>query len=69
MTGDNSATHNNPPHKVFCVSNIKSHIPLILDLEWANYDAWRHLFMNHCESYDAIKHIDETYDHPQQTTY
>lgn len=48
------------PHKVLCASNIKSHSPLVLDLERSNYDTWRILFMNRYESYDAIEHIDET---------
>ncbi|XP_023729287.1 uncharacterized protein LOC111876960 [Lactuca sativa] len=53
-----------PIHKVFCVNNIKSHIPLTLDLERLNYDAWRELFTTYCEAYDALDHIDDTYDDP-----
>ena len=53
-----------PIHKVFCVNNIKSHIPLNLYLERLNYDVWRELFTTHCEAYDALDHIDEMYDDP-----
>ncbi|KAL7608143.1 hypothetical protein Lser_V15G12412 [Lactuca serriola] len=63
MTGDGS-TPNTTSHKVFGISNIKSLVPLILDLERANYDDLRQLFMNHCEAYNAIEHIEETYDEP-----
>lgn len=29
-----------------------------------NCDAWRELFSTYCEAYDAIDHIDSTYDAP-----
>ncbi|KAJ9551935.1 hypothetical protein OSB04_015980 [Centaurea solstitialis] len=60
----NSSTTPSPPHKVFCVTNIKSYVPLILDLDRMNYDAWRELFTTHCEAYDTIEHIDNSYDAP-----
>ena len=52
------------PHKVFCVTNIKAFVPLILDQDRMNYDSWRELFVTHCEAYDAIDHIDASYDDP-----
>lgn len=50
-----------PPHKVFCVSNIKTHVPLILDVDRLNYNSWQELFTTHCEAYVAIDHIDASY--------
>lgn len=44
----------------FGVTNIKSHIPLILDLDDHNYDAWRELFMTHCLTFDVLGHLDGT---------
>lgn len=46
------------PDRVYGVSNIKSHIPVILDLEESNYDAWRELFHTHCLSFDVLGLID-----------
>jgi len=51
-------------HKAFGITNIKGHIPLVLDLERLNYDSWRELFSTHCEAYDTLDHIDTTYDPP-----
>ncbi|KAL6552057.1 hypothetical protein OROGR_008211 [Orobanche gracilis] len=45
-------------HKVFCVANIKTHVPIILDIDKLNYDAWRELFYTHCQAYDADEHLD-----------
>lgn len=44
----------------FGVTNIKSHIPLILDLDDHNYDAWHELFSTHCLTFDVAGHIDGT---------
>ncbi|CAL9243811.1 unnamed protein product [Arabidopsis halleri] len=46
--------------RAFGVSNIKSHIPLILDLDDHNYNAWRELFMTHCLTFDVLGHLDGT---------
>lgn len=51
-------------HKVFVVTNIKAHIPILLDLDRHNYDTWREFFTTHCEAYDALDHIDGTFDAP-----
>nr|GEY68059.1 hypothetical protein [Tanacetum cinerariifolium] len=53
------AVNDNPPpppltvdmKKPFGVSNIKSHVPLVLDLDQLSYDAWCELFMSHCHSF------------------
>ncbi|XP_024966046.1 uncharacterized protein LOC112506265 [Cynara cardunculus var. scolymus] len=46
-----------PPNKVFSITNIKTYIPLILELKRLNYDAWRELFSTHCIAFDVINHI------------
>ncbi|CAA7055237.1 unnamed protein product [Microthlaspi erraticum] len=46
--------------RAFGVTNIKSHIPLILDLDDHNYDAWRELFLTHCLTFDVLGHLDGT---------
>ena len=48
------------PEKIYGVSNIKSHIPVILDIDENNYDAWRELFLTHCLLFDVLGHIDGT---------
>ncbi|KAL9308236.1 hypothetical protein AtEden1_Chr1g0037861 [Arabidopsis thaliana] len=48
------------PEQIYGVSNIKSHIPVMLDIEESNYDAWRELFLTHCLSFDVMGHIDGT---------
>lgn len=46
--------------RAFGVTNIKTHIPLILDLDDHNYDAWRELFSMHCLTFYVAGHIDGT---------
>ncbi|CAA7023267.1 unnamed protein product [Microthlaspi erraticum] len=46
--------------RAFGVTNIKSHIPLILDFDDHNYDAWRELFLTHCLAFDVLGHLDGT---------
>ncbi|PWA64309.1 hypothetical protein CTI12_AA344550 [Artemisia annua] len=47
--------------KPFGVANIKAHVPLVLDLEQLNYDAWSELFTTHCLSFGVQGLIDGTY--------
>ncbi|KAJ9542450.1 hypothetical protein OSB04_028956 [Centaurea solstitialis] len=49
-----------PPHKEFGITNIKTYVPLVLDLDRLNYDAWRELFTTHCVGFDVIDHIDDS---------
>ncbi|XP_010468738.1 PREDICTED: uncharacterized protein LOC104748855 [Camelina sativa] len=49
-----------PLDKVFTVTHIKSHIPLVLDMQKMNYDAWRELFESHCYSFGVYGHLDGT---------
>ena len=44
----------------FGVTNIKTHIPLVLDLDVFNYDAWWELFLTHCLAFDVLGHVDGT---------
>lgn len=47
-----------PIDRAFGVTNIKHHIPVILDTDVHNYDAWRELFLLHCQSFDVAGHLD-----------
>lgn len=49
MVGEASSSSNN--QKPYGVLNIKTYIPLILDLNKLNYDAWRELVETHCDSF------------------
>ena len=42
------------------VTNVKSQIPIRLDIDNHNYDAWRELFLTHCQSFDVSGHLDCT---------
>lgn len=58
MAAQNPAAAAN--ERAYCVTNIKSHIPLILDLDDHNYDAWREFFLTHCLVFDVLGHVDGT---------
>lgn len=45
-----------PLDRVYGVTNIKTHVLFLLDLDDGNYDAWRELFMTHCQSFDVAGH-------------
>ncbi|PWA80084.1 myb-like protein P [Artemisia annua] len=57
---------NTPPpplpnnEKPFGVTNIKTHVPLVLDLDQLNYDAWSELFVSHCDSFGLLDHLEGT---------
>lgn len=46
-----------PSEKPYGITNIKSYVPLVLDLDHMNYDAWRELFETHCKGFGVIKHL------------
>lgn len=46
--------------KAFGVTFIKSYVPIILDMQKLNYDAWRELFETHCLSFSVSGHLDGT---------
>ncbi|GJZ44585.1 ribonuclease H-like domain-containing protein [Tanacetum coccineum] len=47
--------------KPFGVTNIKSHVSLVLDLDQLNYDAWCELFTSHCHSFGVQGLLDGTF--------
>lgn len=47
-----------PVERAYGVTNIKSHIPIILDMDDHNYDVWRDLFLTHCLTFDVLGHVD-----------
>ncbi|KAJ9535086.1 hypothetical protein OSB04_un001838 [Centaurea solstitialis] len=44
--------------KIYGITNIKSYVPLLLDLDRLNYDSWRELFKTHCIGYSVFDHLD-----------
>ena len=52
------ASNPKPIHKVYRITNIKTYMPLILDLTTHNYEPWSDLFKAHCIAYDVLDHID-----------
>ncbi|KAI3746176.1 hypothetical protein L6452_08599 [Arctium lappa] len=63
MSGDKNPS---PIHRAYAITNIKTYVPLILDLTARNYDPWRDLFTAHCIAYDVLDHIDDSYDAPNK---
>ncbi|XP_013680167.1 uncharacterized protein LOC106384802 [Brassica napus] len=49
-----------PLERAYGVTNIKNHIPVILDIDDGNYNAWRELILTHCQSFDISGHLDGT---------
>ncbi|GKA39946.1 ribonuclease H-like domain-containing protein [Tanacetum coccineum] len=64
---DNNITPSSPSlssmKKAFGVTNIKTHVPLVLDLDQLNYDAWSELFTTHCYSFGVLGFLDGTIIH------
>lgn len=46
--------------KAFGVTHIKSYIPIILDMQKMNYDAWHELVETHCLTFGVSGHLDGT---------
>ncbi|XP_059316062.1 uncharacterized protein LOC132066884 [Lycium ferocissimum] len=44
-------------HPTFAVSNIRNHIPVVLEMENAQYGTWAELFKIHAKSHRVIHHI------------
>ncbi|GJQ89175.1 hybrid signal transduction histidine kinase M [Tanacetum coccineum] len=62
------AINDNPPppppvnmEKPFGVTNFKSYVPLVLDLDQLNYDAWSELVTSHCHSFGVHGLLDGTF--------
>ncbi|PWA74910.1 hypothetical protein CTI12_AA231450 [Artemisia annua] len=65
MPVDDNITPPPPPsfssmEKAFGVTNIKTHVPLIMDLDQLNYDAWSELFTTYCYSFGVLGFLDGT---------
>lgn len=44
--------------RTLSLTQIKNHIPIILDMNQMNYDLWRELFETHCHSFTVLGHLD-----------
>lgn len=67
MTGDATPP---PPvthvyHPALSVTNVKSLIPLVLDVEKVQYTPWATLFRNTAKVYNVLDHIDPTVKKPK----
>lgn len=58
MTGGDATPKIAQTDKPFTVTNIKAHVPIILDLDKHNYNSWSELFKTHCMSYGVIHLLD-----------
>ena len=52
------ANQNASTERAYGVTNIKTHIPLVLYLDECNYDAWRQLLLMHWLTFDILGHVD-----------
>ncbi|XP_020887611.1 uncharacterized protein LOC110230054 [Arabidopsis lyrata subsp. lyrata] len=52
------AAANNQNERCYGVTNIKNQIPVHLDENEHNYDAWRELLPTHCMAFDVSGHLD-----------
>ncbi|GJX83359.1 hybrid signal transduction histidine kinase M [Tanacetum coccineum] len=64
MAGDDNTNTNEKPYGI---TNIKTYIPLMLDLDELNYDSWSELFTLHCKSFGVLHLIDGTSPSTNQT--
>ncbi|GJZ53264.1 ribonuclease H-like domain-containing protein [Tanacetum coccineum] len=55
MAGDDNINTNEKPYGI---TNIKTYIPLMLDLDELNYYSWSELFILHCKSFGVLHFID-----------
>nr|XP_043633505.1 uncharacterized protein LOC122604700 [Erigeron canadensis] len=60
MTGsdkDKQTTTTTPFHPATTVTNIRNHIPIILDSEEGNYNSWMALFKVQCTACKVLDHL------------
>ncbi|GKB88601.1 hypothetical protein Tco_0960873 [Tanacetum coccineum] len=57
MAGDDAIPPQTTNEKPFGITNIKTYIPLVLDLDELNYDLWSELFTLHCKNFGVLKFI------------
>lgn len=61
MAGSENQSNSSVNHeKPYGIVDIKAYVPLTLDLDHLNYDAWYELFTTHCISFGVLGHIDDT---------
>lgn len=53
-----STPYSDPLDKIYGITNIKSYISLLLDLDRLNYDSWKELFKTHFIGYSVYDHLD-----------
>lgn len=53
-----STPPSSPSDKICGITNIKSYVPLLLDLNRLNYDSWKELFKTYCVGYSVFDHLD-----------
>lgn len=62
----------NPTYKIYGITNIKSYVPLLIDIDRLNYDSQKKLFQTHCIGYKVFGHLDgtskNTADYPEWET-
>ncbi|KAI3792415.1 hypothetical protein L2E82_06292 [Cichorium intybus] len=63
MAEASSNSKGNPTDKIYGITNIKSYVPLLLDLDRLNYDSWKELFKTHCIGYSVFDHLEGTSSH------
>ncbi|GKC53953.1 hypothetical protein Tco_1076698 [Tanacetum coccineum] len=70
MAGDdiNSPKPHTPNKNPFGITNIKTYIPLVLDLNKLNYDSWSEPFTLHCNSFGVLNIIKGTSSSEEQAT-
>ncbi|XP_021984778.1 uncharacterized protein LOC110880589 [Helianthus annuus] len=44
-------------HPALTVSNIKTHVPVILEKDSTHYTTWKTLFKVHCQIYEVLDHL------------
>ncbi|XP_021992129.1 uncharacterized protein LOC110888943 [Helianthus annuus] len=44
-------------HPALTVSNIKTHVPIILEKDSTHYTTWKTLFKVHCQIYEVLDHL------------
>ncbi|GJS64938.1 ribonuclease H-like domain-containing protein [Tanacetum coccineum] len=70
MAGDANTpppSTNSTNEKPYGITNIKTYIPLTLDLDELNYDSWSELFTLHCKSFGVLHFLEETSSSSNQT--
>nr|GEY99129.1 hybrid signal transduction histidine kinase M [Tanacetum cinerariifolium] len=70
MAGDDNTpppSTNNTNEKPYGITNIKTYIPLTLDIDELNYDSWSEIFTLHCKSFGVLQFLEGTSSSPNQT--